>query len=72
VDDVGKRGLIAASDNGFGRFESHYVVVAGLVPAATTVKAVSKDDHRGRDKPGYDAPETQDSPYRFTTSGRRD
>jgi len=38
----------------FGRFESHIGVVAGLVPATSNVKAQSKNNRGGRDKPGHD------------------
>jgi len=44
-----------AADADFGRFESYTGVVAGLVPATPSMKARSKNNRGGRDKPGHDA-----------------
>src|SRR5258707_11336037 len=38
----------------FDRFESDTGVVAGLVPATPNVKARSRNNRGGRDKPGHD------------------
>jgi len=45
---------------GFDCFESPAAVVAGLVPATPNLKAQSKNNRGGRDKPGHDEREVDD------------
>jgi len=49
--------LREAATADFDRFESHPAVVAGLVPATSSVRARSEQNRGGRDKPGHDTGE---------------
>jgi hypothetical protein len=58
LDDVARiRARVTRSGADFDGFESHSGVVAELVPATANIKAQSKDNRGGRDKPGDDAEE---------------